>query len=81
MHVPAGINHFTDIMWNENVKYGDVHRQSEFEFSHYNFNIADTELHFKLFDLYEKDACRYWTTRNRSRAPGIRLRSEMLARL
>ena len=50
-----GVNHFTDIMWNENVRYGDVHRQSEFEFSHYNFNIADTDLHFKLFDLYEKE--------------------------
>ncbi len=50
-----GVNHFTDIMWNENVRYGDVHLQSEFEFSHYNFNIADTELHFKLFDLYEKE--------------------------
>jgi glycyl-tRNA synthetase alpha chain len=50
-----GVNHFTEIMWNETVKYGDVHRQSEFEFSHYNFNIADTELHFKLFDLYEKE--------------------------
>jgi glycyl-tRNA synthetase alpha chain len=50
-----GVNHFTDIMWNESVKYGDVHRQSELELSHYNFNIADTELHFKLFDLYEKE--------------------------
>ncbi len=50
-----GINHFTDIMWNKNVTYGDVHRQSEFEFSHYNFNISDTDLHFKLFDLYEKE--------------------------
>jgi glycyl-tRNA synthetase alpha chain len=50
-----GVDHFTEIMWNESVRYGDVHRQDEFEFSHYNFNIADTELHFKLFDLYERE--------------------------
>ncbi len=50
-----GVNHFKDVMWNENVRYGDIHGQSEFEFSHYNFNIADTELHFRLFDLYEKE--------------------------
>ncbi|OHD64276.1 MAG: glycine--tRNA ligase subunit alpha [Spirochaetes bacterium RBG_13_51_14] len=50
-----GVNHFTEIMWNVSISYGDVHRQNEFEFSHYNFSIADSELHFKLFDLYEKE--------------------------
>ena len=32
-----------------------MHHRSEFEFSHYNFNAADTDLHFKLFDMYEKE--------------------------
>ncbi len=44
-----------DIQWNKDLTYRDVHHRSEYEFSHYNFNIADTELHFKLFDLYEKE--------------------------
>jgi glycyl-tRNA synthetase alpha chain len=44
-----------DINWNRDIKYRDVHHRSEVEFSHYNFNIADTELHFKLFDMFEKE--------------------------
>ena len=40
------------------ITYGDVHHQSEVEFSHYNFEVADTEMLFKLFDMYEKEAIR-----------------------
>lgn len=50
-----GVDSVFDIEWNETLTYRDVHHRSEFEFSHYNFNIADTELHFKLFDMYEKE--------------------------
>ncbi len=49
------VDNIFDIKWNENLTYRDVHHRSEFEFSHYNFNIADIDLHFKLFDLYEKE--------------------------
>jgi len=50
-----GVESVFDIQWNETLTYHDVHHRSEFEFSHYNFNIADIDLHFKLFDLYEKE--------------------------
>lgn len=50
-----GVESVFDIQWNETLTYRDVHHRSEFEFSHYNFNIADIDLHFKLFDLYEKE--------------------------
>jgi glycyl-tRNA synthetase alpha chain len=50
-----GVNHYCDIKWNDRLNYRDVHHRSEFEFSHYNFNYADVDLHFKLFDLYEKE--------------------------
>lgn len=50
-----GVNSVYDIQWNKDIKYRDVHHRSEFEFSHYNFNIADTSLHFKLFDLFEAE--------------------------
>lgn len=50
-----GIDNVFDIKWNEQFNYRDIHHRSEVEFSHYNFNIADTDLHFKLFDLFEKE--------------------------
>ncbi|MEJ5360492.1 MAG: glycine--tRNA ligase subunit alpha [Spirochaetota bacterium] len=50
-----GVESVFDIQWNESLTYRDVHHRSEFEFSHYNFNIADIDLHFTLFDLYEKE--------------------------
>jgi glycyl-tRNA synthetase alpha chain len=50
-----GVNSVFDIEWNKGVTYRDVHHRSEFEFSHYNFNVSDTALYFSLFDLYEKE--------------------------
>ena len=46
-----------DLIWNsEDVKYGDVFRQAEKEFSTYNFELANTENLFKIFDMTEKEA-------------------------
>jgi glycyl-tRNA synthetase alpha chain len=50
-----GMDSVFDIKWNKDITYRDVHRQGEYEFSHYNFNISNIDLHFKLFDLYEKE--------------------------
>ena len=50
-----GVNSVFDVKWNEKLTYRDVHHRSEFEFSHYNFNISDTDMYFKLFDMYEKE--------------------------
>jgi len=47
-----------DIRWVEDIKYGDVHHRGEVEYSHYNFNEADTEMLFKLFEMYEREAMR-----------------------
>ena len=49
------VNSVFDVKWNERLTYYDVHHRSEFEFSHYNFNISDTDMYFKLFDMYEKE--------------------------
>ncbi|MCL2154863.1 MAG: glycine--tRNA ligase subunit alpha [Leptospirales bacterium] len=51
----TGIDSVYDISWNEQLTYRDIHHRSEFEYSHYNFNIADTNMYFKLFDMYEKE--------------------------
>ncbi len=44
-----------DINWNEKISYRDIYHRNEFEFSHYNFNIAGIDMHFTLFDLFEKE--------------------------
>jgi len=47
-----------DLMWNEHVTYGDVHKKGEWELSTYNFEAADVEMLFRLFHLYEAEAVR-----------------------
>lgn len=43
-----------DLIWNENkygvITYGDVHKQSEYEFSKYNFEIADVAMLLEQFE-------------------------------
>ena len=46
-----------DLLWNdEGVKYGDVFLQAEKEFSAYNFEHANTDSLFKMFDILELEA-------------------------
>ena len=46
-----------DLIWNsEDIKYRDVFHQAEKEFSAYNFELANTENLFKIFDMTEKEA-------------------------
>ena len=46
-----------DLLWNdEGVKYGDVFLQAEKEFSAYNFEHANTDNLFKMFDILELEA-------------------------
>ncbi|MGI6224612.1 MAG: glycine--tRNA ligase subunit alpha [Peptococcales bacterium] len=47
-----------DIEWVDGITYGDVHHQGEVDYSHYNFEVADTDMLFMLFDAYEKEAIR-----------------------
>lgn len=47
-----------DIEWVDGITYGDVHRQGEVEHSHYNFELADTALLFKLFEMFAQEARR-----------------------
>lgn len=35
-----------------------MHHQTEVEFSKYNFELADTDMLFKLFDMYESECKR-----------------------
>ncbi|MDD5686649.1 MAG: glycine--tRNA ligase subunit alpha [Elusimicrobia bacterium] len=47
-----------DILWNDELKYGEIHLEDEKQFSKYNFEEADVELLRELFDKYEKE-CRH----------------------
>ena len=49
------VDDFFEIRWNEHLNYGDVHRQSEVEYSTYNFEQANVEMLFELFSTYEKE--------------------------
>ena len=53
-----GVDNVYDLEWVDGVKYGDIHHQTEVEFSHYNFEAADTDMLFSLFDMYEKESLR-----------------------
>lgn len=57
MYIQGKENVF-DIEWVAGISYGDVFHRNEVEQSHYNFEIADTGMLFKLFDMYEKEAIR-----------------------
>ncbi|MBL7031973.1 MAG: glycine--tRNA ligase subunit alpha [Nitrospira sp.] len=50
------VNNVYDLKWNDNISYGDIHHETEVQFSKYNFDTADTELLFSLFEKYEKEA-------------------------
>ena len=46
-----------DLSWNdEGIKYRDVFYQAEKEFSAYNFEYANTDNLFKIFDMFEKES-------------------------
>jgi len=47
-----------DLVWNDKLTYGDVHKKSEWELSVYNFELADVDMLLKMFDMYEKEALR-----------------------
>ena len=52
------VDNVYDLAWNDQVTYGQVHHQSEIEFSAYHFEHADSALGFELFDRYEAEAKR-----------------------
>jgi glycyl-tRNA synthetase alpha chain len=52
------VDNVFDLIWTSRIKYGDVHHRSEVEYSTYNFEVADVDMLFNLFDAYEREAMR-----------------------
>lgn len=53
-----GVDSVYDLKWNDRILYGDIHHQQEVEQSTYNFEVADVEVLFDLFNKYETEAKR-----------------------
>ena len=45
-----------DIEWVDGITYGDVHHQGEVEHSIYNFEVANTDMLFQVYDMFEQEA-------------------------
>jgi len=43
--------------WAPGLLYGEMHHEDEVQFSRYNFDVADTDMLFRLFDVHEAE-CR-----------------------
>ena len=48
------VDNVYDLKWNDKVTYGDVHKDDEYDFSHFNFKEAVAEDFFSFFDKYEE---------------------------
>lgn len=51
-----GVDNVFDLIWTDGVTYGDIHHIGEVEWSIYNFEEADTDMLFTIFELCEKEA-------------------------
>ena len=56
-----GVDNILDISWNKSIKYGDLYKRNEFEQSSYNFEVADIDTLFKLFEIYYAESQRCLT--------------------
>jgi len=50
------VDNVYDLQWNDSVKYGHVHLETEKQFSKYNFEMSDKDRLFQWFDMYEAEA-------------------------
>ena len=49
------VNSVFDVMWNKNIRYGEIYLQNEIEQSKYNFEVSNAKSLFQMFDLYESE--------------------------
>lgn len=51
-----GVDHFKNIMYNQQITYGELFLQNEYEMSKYNLEEAIVDDHWKRFELFENEA-------------------------
>lgn len=47
-----------DIEWKEGITYGDIFKRSEWEWSKYNFELADVDMLFLAYEMFERESRR-----------------------
>jgi len=47
-----------DIEWKEGITYGEIFKRSEWEWSKYNFELADTDMLFQVYEMFERESKR-----------------------
>lgn len=50
------VNSIFDLQYNEELTYGDIYFNNEVQWSHYNFEQADSAMWFRHFEDYEQEA-------------------------
>ena len=50
-----GVDNVFDMKWNDEYTYGYIYKHDEYEYSIYNFEVANTQMLFKLFEMYENE--------------------------
>ena len=50
------IDNVYDLQWNNTIKYGDVHLETEKQFSRFNFEDSNKERFLEWFEMYEAEA-------------------------
>jgi glycyl-tRNA synthetase alpha chain len=53
-----GVDNVWDIQYNEKLRYSDIYEASEIQHSVYNFEEADTQMLFSMFNMFEGEAKR-----------------------
>jgi glycyl-tRNA synthetase alpha chain len=53
-----GTESFADLKWSKDVRWAELFKTHEYEFSKFNFEESDIELHQQLFGSFEKEAAR-----------------------
>ena len=53
-----------DLKWNKTTSYGDIHKKAEFEYSFYNFELADVSKLRKWFEEFEQECMNILADKN-----------------
>lgn len=53
-----GVDTFLDLQWDDHLSYGDIKLRSEIEYCTYNFELADVDRLWSLYESYEAEAGR-----------------------
>jgi len=54
------VNNVFDLAWNDSVTYGDVHHETEVQFSTYNFEEGDVAMLMATFNRSKENASDCW---------------------